>query len=178
MELQDVSTKKVVIPGRALQALVMRKASGIVTIFDPSDESVFWHLYFTKGNLNYATSGMGQRVRLTYLLKQLFPNTQFPIPDHIDGHDEYIYLNKVLEAGRLSGKQIQKVLYFLTQEAIAQVLSFPRAAIVFEAKQTPLAPILLSLSLRSMLRPLQEQIRGVARLRTVIGSPFQRLQIC
>lgn len=177
MELQDVSTRKVVIPGRALQTLVTGKASGIATVFDPSDESVYWHLYFAKGNLNYATSGMGQKVRLTYLLRQLFPNTQFPIPDHIDGHHEYPYLNKVLGAGKLSTKQIQKVLYFLTQEAVSQVLSLPRAAISFEVKQNPLTPALLSLSLRSMVRPLQEQIRGVAKLRTVIGSPFQRLQL-
>ena len=177
MEVQDIAAKKVVIPGKALRALIMQKASGLVTVFDPADESIRWHLYFSEGNLQYATSGMGQQVRLTYLLKQLFPNTKFPIPSELDGEKEYHYLCKVLGTGKLSPKQIQSVLYFLTQEAIAQVLSLPRAAITYDSTYEPLKPALLSIALRKLLRPLQNQIRSVVRLRTVIGSPFQRLQL-
>ncbi|AFY37103.1 response regulator receiver protein [[Leptolyngbya] sp. PCC 7376] len=177
MESQDITAKRVVIPGKALRALIMKKASGLVTIFDPADESISWHLYFTEGNLQYATSGMGHKVRLTYLLKQLFPNTKFPIPDNLNSATEYQYLNKVLGTGKLSEKQVKSVLYYLTQEAIAQVLSLPRAAITYSAKHPQLSPALLSVPLRNMLRSLQNQIRSVVRLRTVIGSPFQRLQL-
>ena len=155
MEVQDIATKKVVIPGKALRALIMQKASGLVSVFDPADDSIHWRLYFSEGNLQYATSGMGQKVRLTYLLKQLFPNTKFPIPNELDSDKEYQYLCKVLDTGKLSPKQVQSVLYFLTQEAIAQVLSLPRAAITFNSKHPQLKPALLSVALRKMLRPLQ-----------------------
>lgn len=177
MEVQDIKAKKVVIPGKALQALIRGKASGLVTIFDPSDESVYWHLYFGEGNLHYATSGMGQKERLTYLLKQLFPNTQFPIPENINPQSEYTYLNKILKMGKLSSNQIQKVLYFLTQEAIAQVLSLPRAAITYDSKHQPLEDAVLSLSLKSMLHALREKISDAVKLRETIGSPFRRLQL-
>ncbi len=177
MELQDVTTKRVVIPSKALKALILKQASGLVTIFDPTDESVFWHLYFSSGKLQYATSGMGRKERLTYLLKQLFPKSDFPIPNGLSSEEEYLYIRKLLGSSKLSAKQVKQVLYYLTQEAIAQVLSIPRAALQYDPKTLLPEPAILSLSIGKMLRPLQTQIKDIVKLRTAIGSPFQRLQL-
>ncbi|NJN74270.1 MAG: response regulator [Limnothrix sp. RL_2_0] len=178
MKLQDITAKKVVVvPGKALRVLIEEKASGLMTIFEPADDSIFWRLHFSQGNLIYATSGMGKTERLHYLLKQLFPNTQFSIPSNLDDQDEYNYIHNILKAGKLSPKQVQKVFYILTQEAIAQVLSLPRAAITYDASHLPLENAVLSLSLKSMLNSLREKISNAARLREAIGSPFQRLQL-
>ncbi|OKH19214.1 response regulator [[Limnothrix rosea] IAM M-220] len=175
MEVQDAATRKVVIPGKALQSLIIKKASGIIIVFDPSDESVFWQLHLGGGKLHYATSGVGKRERLAYLLKQLFPKTQFPLPDPLT--DDYGYICKIWKMGKLSLKQVRQILFFLTQEAVAQVLALPRAAVKFEKTPIGLDPLLLSLSLKQMVRPLQSQIRDNVQMRSQISSPFRRLYL-
>ncbi len=175
MEVQDTATKKVVIPGKALHSLIVKKASGIITVFDPSDESVFWQLHLGGGKLHYATSGVGKKERLAYLLKQLFPKTQFPLPDTLS--DDYSYICKIWKMGKFSLKQVRQVLFFLTQEAMTQVLALPRAAVKFEKMPIRLDPLLLSLSLKQMVRPLQPQIRDNVQMRSQISSPFQRLYL-
>ena len=176
MEVQDTATrKKVVIPGKALQSLIVGKASGIVTLFDPSDESVYWHLHLGDGKLHYATSGMGKKERLAYVLKQLFPKTEFPIPENLT--NEYAYICKIWQMGKFNLKQVRQVLYFLTQEALTQILAVPRASVSYNRTSNSLDPLLLSLSLRQMIRPLQEQIRNIVQLRSEISSPFERLYL-
>ncbi|MEB3225792.1 MAG: hypothetical protein VKJ86_08300 [Synechococcus sp.] len=98
--MQDATTKNVVIPGQVLQSLIQRKMSGTMTIYDPLDESVFWQLYFGGGKLHFATSGMGKKERLTYLLGQLFPKTKFPMGDPLN--QDYSYICQIWQAGKLS----------------------------------------------------------------------------
>ncbi|MBV5260507.1 response regulator [Synechococcus moorigangaii CMS01] len=175
MTVQDITTaKNVVIPGQALQSLIQRQMSGTMTIYDPLDESVYWQLYFGGGKLHFATSGMGKKERLTYLLGQLFPRVKFPMPNALQ-HD-YDYICQIWQAGKLSLQQVRQVLFFITQEAIAQFLSLPRAAVKFE-RSLKLDPLLLSLSLKDMVRPIQPSVRQWVQLRPEIASPFQRLQI-
>lgn len=174
MEVQDTATKKVAIPGQVLQGLIGRKVSGTVTIYDPLDNSVFWHLYLGDGKLHFATSGMGKSERLAYLLGQLFPKTKFPIPDPLS--NDYAYVCKIWQMGKLSLKQVRHVLFFITQEAIAQFLALPRAAVTFE-RSLGLDPLLLSLSLKQMVRPLQPTMRQWVQLRSDVSSPFQRLYL-
>lgn len=174
MEVQDAATKKVVIPGKALQSLITRQVSGTVTIFDPSDESVYWRIYLGGGKVHFATSGIGRHERLVYLLQQLFPGTQFPLPKNI--RKDYDYICKIWRMGKFSLKQVRQVLFYMTQEALTQILALPRAAITFD-KALGLDPLLLSLSLRQMVRPLQPQIRSWVQVRASINSPFQRLHL-
>jgi twitching motility two-component system response regulator PilG len=174
MEVQEAATKKVVIPGKALQSLISRQVSGTVTIFDPSDESVYWHIYLGGGKIHFATSGVGRQERLAYLLKQLFPGTQFPLPKNIP--QDYAYVCKIWKMKKFSLKQVRQVLFYMTQEALTQILTLPRAAIKFD-KTLGLDPLLLSLSLQQMIRPLQPQIRSWVQVRASINSPFQRLHL-
>lgn len=174
MNVQDTTTKNVVIPGQVLQSLIQRKMSGTMTIYDPIDESVFWQLYFGGGKLHFATSGMGKRERLTYLLGQLFPKVKFPMGEAFS--QDYDYICHIWKSGKLSLQQVRQVLFFITQEAIAQFLSLPRAAVKFD-RSLKLDPLLLSLSLKEMVRPIQPTVRQWVQLRPEIASPFQRLQI-
>lgn len=174
MEVQDAATKKVLIPGKALQSLIARQVSGTVTIFDPSDESVYWQIYLGGGKVHFATSGIGRHERLVYLLKQLFPGTQFPGTKNVS--KDYNYVCKIWKMGKFSLKQVRQVLFYMTQEALTQILTLPRAAITFD-KTLGLDPLLLSLSLRQIVRPLQPQIRNWVQVRASINSPFQRLHL-
>lgn len=174
MEVQDTATKQVVIPGQVLQGLIGRKMSGTVTIYDPLDESVFWQLYLGDGKLHFATSGMGKAERLAYLLGQLFPKAKFPISDSLS--QDYAYVCKIWKMGKFSLQQVRHVLLFITQEAITQFLALPRAAVKFD-RTVGLDPLLLSLSLKQMIRPLQPTMRQWVQLRPEIGSPFQRLYL-
>lgn len=174
MEVQDTAKKTVVIPGKVLQTLIERRLSGTVSIYDPVDESVFWQLYLGGGKLHFATSGMGKRERLDYLLGQLFPSTQFPISDALSR--DYDYICQIWRMGKFSLQQVRQVLFFITQEAVSQFLALPRAAVKFE-RTLGLDPLLLSLSLRQIVRPLQETIRHWVQLRSDISSPFQRLYL-
>ncbi|BAW95323.1 two-component response regulator [[Synechococcus] sp. NIES-970] len=174
MEVQDIATKTVVIPGKALQTLIERRVSGTVSVYDPVDDSVFWQLYLGGGKLHFATSGMGKPERLDYLLGQLFPSTQFPISDTLSR--DYDYICQIWKMGKFSLQQVRQVLFFITQEAVSQFLALPRAAVKFE-RTLGLDPLLLSLSLRQIVRPLQDTIRSWVQLRSDISSPFQRLYL-
>lgn len=174
MEVQDTATKTVVIPGKVLQTLIERRLSGTVSIYDPADESVFWQLYLGGGKLHFATSGMGKSERLHYLLGQLFPRTKFPIPDDLS--NDYTYICQIWKMGKFSLQQVRQVMFFITQEAVTQFLALPRAAVKFE-RTLGLDPLLLSLSLRQIVRPLQDTIRSWVQLRSDISSPFQRLYL-
>lgn len=174
MKVQDAATRKVVIPGKALQSLIERQVSGTVTIFDPLDESVYWHIYLGRGKIHFATSGIGRHERLVYLLLQLFPGTGFPLSKTV--RKDYDYVCKIWRMGKFSLKQVRQVLFYMTQEALTQILALPRATVKFD-KALGLDPLLLSLSLRQMIRPLQPQIRNWVQIRTAINSPFQRLRL-
>jgi twitching motility two-component system response regulator PilG len=161
----------VAMPSKVLQNLAASKASGRLTIFDPNDESVQWRIYLGDGKIHFASSAMGQKERLTYLLKRYFPSREFVIPNSFPG--EYQYICKIWQGGLLSLKQARQLLYRLTQEALIQFLALSRGSLQFE-KTVGLDPILLSLPLKDVVVPLRPQIRQWIQIRPEISSPFQR----
>lgn len=124
MEVQDTAKKTVVIPGKVLQTLIERRLSGTVSIYDPVDESVFWQLYLGGGKLHFATSGMGKRERLDYLLGQLFPSTQFPISDALSR--DYDYICQIWRMGKFSLQQVRQVLFFYYPRSCESVFGTPK----------------------------------------------------
>ena len=166
---------QVSIPFRELQNLLTNKSSGRLIIDDPNDESVQWRVYLGDGKVHFATSSMGQRERLSYLLGRYFSQHQFSIPTELPS--DYQYLCRIWQAGQLSVQEVRKILAQLTQEALIQCLALPRAIIEFE-NTVGLDPLLLSIDLKKLIVPARKQIRSWVQLRSQISSPFQRPSIC
>ena len=55
-------------PSKMLTNLVNEKFTGKVTIANPQDDSVEWRIFMGNGKIHFATSTMGKKERLTYLL--------------------------------------------------------------------------------------------------------------
>ncbi len=165
---------KVAIPFRELQNLLINKSSGCLKINDPQDKSVQWLVYLGDGKIHFATSKIGQRERLSYLLGRYFSQHKFSIPTELT--NDYQYLCQIWQAGQLSVQEVRKILAQLTQEALTQCLALPRATIVFE-NTVGLDPLLLSIDLKKLILPARKHIRSWVQLRTQISSAFQRLSI-
>lgn len=163
--------KLVASPAKALQNIVAKKISGRLTIGDPNDSSIFWRVYAGNGQVHFATSGMGQRERLAYLLQWYYPELQ-PLPDK-EFQSDYEAVCHYWQAGQLSLPQVRKLLFWLTQEAFTQLLALPQAALQFD-KTVGLDPLLMSVPLKQTIVPARAFIGEWVRLRPEISSPFQR----
>jgi twitching motility two-component system response regulator PilG len=163
--------KLVASPAKALQNIVAKKLTGRLTIGDPNDSSIFWRVYVGNGQVHFASSGMGQRERLAYLLQWYYPELQ-PLPEK-DFQSDYEMVCHYWQAGQMSLPQVRKLLFWLTQEAFTQLLALPQAALQFE-KTVGLDPLLMSVPLKQTILPTKAFIGDWVRLRPEISSPFQR----
>ncbi|WP_017718426.1 response regulator [Kamptonema formosum] len=163
--------KLVASPAKALQNIVAKKLTGRLTIGDPSDSSIFWRVYAGNGQVHFATSGMGQRERLAYLLQWYYPELE-PLPEK-EFHSDYEAVCYYWQAGQLSLPQVRKLLFWLTQEAFTQLLALPQAPLKFD-KTVGLDPLLMSVPLKQTILPAKAFIGEWVRLRSEISSPFQR----
>ena len=123
------------------------------------------------GKIHFASSAMGQRERLTYLLSQLLPQSKLPFLS--DLRSDYQYVCNLWQAGNLSLQQVRHVLLQLTREAVSQVWGLSRGLIKFE-KTVGLDPLLLSLPLNKLIFGVRDEIKTWMELRPEITSPFQR----
>ncbi len=123
------------------------------------------------GKIHFASSAMGQRERLTYLLSQLLPQSKLPFLS--DLRNDYQYVCSIWQAGNLSLQQLRHVLSQLTREAISQLWGLSRGLIKFE-KTVGLDPLLVSLPLNKLIFGVRDEIKTWVQLRPEITSPFQR----
>ncbi|PHV62685.1 response regulator [Cyanobacterium aponinum IPPAS B-1201] len=164
----------VAIPYKALQGLLAKKVSGKLMIQDPNDESVRWLIYLGEGKIHYAHSVNGKRERIRYLLSRCYPDHGFYIPQELE--DDYGFICQHWRDGDLDMQKIRTILSYMTQEAIALCLALPRATISFE-KIVGLDPLILNLSLKSLIEPVKSKVRAWVTLREHISSPFVRPRV-
>ncbi len=172
--ITQTTNEVVAIPYKVLQSLLAKKVSGRFTIQDPNDLSVQWCIYLSDGKILFANSLMGQRERLSYLLKIYLPESKFYLSQELDS--DYKYICQQWQNGHLDLQQTRNFLGEITQEALVFCLALPRASVSFE-KIIGLDPILLSLNIKSLVIPVKDEIRNWVNLRTEIGSPFLRIFI-
>jgi twitching motility two-component system response regulator PilG len=165
------SQEIVAIPYKVLQSLLAKKMSGRLTIQDPNDLSVQWRIYLGDGKILFASSLMGQRERLSYLLGIYLPDSKFYIPQDLES--DYKYICQQWQNNHLDLQQTRNILGEITQEALTLCLALPRASLSFE-KVIGLDPILLSLNVKSLVVPVKDEIRQWVHLRAEISSPFVR----
>jgi twitching motility two-component system response regulator PilG len=160
-------------PAQILQNIVTKKISGKLTISDPHDESIFWKVYVGNGQIHFATSAMGQKERLEYFLQWYYPELEF---NGQNFKSDYHQVCQYWKSGQLSVQQVRKLLFWLTQDALIQLLALPKAVFKFE-KTVGLDPILLSVSLRELVLPMRGVIGQWQKLQPEISSPFKRVII-
>jgi twitching motility two-component system response regulator PilG len=165
------TSKEIVTPYKVLQNILAKKKAGRLTIQDPHDHSIQWRLYLGDGKIHFATSLEGQRERLAYLVKRYLPKHKFYISHELES--DYKYICQLWHSGQLDSYQTRQILAQITKEALILSLALPRAAVKFE-KFVGLDPILLSLSLKSLVVPARDDIRQWMQLRADISSPFRR----
>lgn len=163
--------KTVASPAKVLQDIMAKQLSGRVTIRDPNDHSVFWRVYVGNGQVHFATSAVGQRERLAYMLQRYYP--QLNPMELKELPSDYQYLCHHWQSGQLSLQQARKLLFALTQEALAQFFTLPRTLIQFE-RTIGIDPLLLSVPLKQTVLSLRSLLTQWADLRPEISSPFQR----
>lgn len=158
-------------PAKALQEIVNKQLSGRLTISDSNDNSIFWRVYVGNGQVHFASSTIGQKERITYLLRRYYPELE-----HLQlkkGQSDYQFLCSYWQSGQLSLQQVRKLIFTVTQEALVQLLALPQAVLQFE-RTVGLDPLLLSIPFKQTVLPVRKFISQWAQMRPSIASPFQR----
>jgi twitching motility two-component system response regulator PilG len=166
-------------PLQALQNIVRREVSGRLTIRESGDSSVCWRIHIGKGCLHFASSLVGQRERLAYLLQR--SNSGFaahlaaslPSPFMEPTYD-YLYKSWQCKDTNLSG--LRQLLYLLSQEALMWVLTLPNVTLQFD-RNVGLDPVLISVPFQKSIAPLGSHVKSWRQLQPYVTSPFQRLQV-
>lgn len=165
------SLKVVASPAKIIQNIVNRKLSGRLTIGDPNNNFVFWRVYFGNGQVHFATSTIGQPERLRYFIQWYYPEMiSFTLGSF---QSDYEIICDYWQAGKMSLPQVRKLLFWLSQEALIQLLALPQGIVQFE-KTLWLDPLVLSVSLRELVLPVRAFVNQWIKLRPEINSPFQR----
>ncbi len=170
---QDKSANFLFSIAHIFKKIISNKVTGKITIRDPNEESVFWIIYVGNGQIHFATSTMGQKERLAYFMQLYYPELEF---NGEEFKSDYEQVCKYWQSGKLSIQQTRRLLFLLSQDALIQLLTLPKAVVKFE-KIVGLDPILLSASIKELVLPMKGAIGQWKKLRPEFSSPFDRVVI-
>ncbi|MCS7030085.1 MAG: response regulator [Gloeomargarita sp. SKYG116] len=159
---------------------LQRPLAGHVTLYDPADPSVSWHVYLgpTGTRLHYAGSGVGRAERFHCLMQLFFPKLHdWTLPP---GQDEYDFLYQQAHRGGTTLAEVRQILLRLTQEGLAHflVLLHHKSQVKREDhSRLPLNPILLALNWMDVVKSVEREVRMWAGLRYRVPSPFARFHL-
>ncbi|MGL5032595.1 MAG: DUF4388 domain-containing protein, partial [Microcystaceae cyanobacterium] len=159
------------IPAQLLNSLVEKEMSGKLTIQNPFDELVYWQVYLGNGRIHFANSANGSVERLNYLIGSTLDQRKIILPPYLDS--DYDYLCELWKKNVFSFQETRSILTKLTEEALVQILSLPKAVYSFEADYE-LNDIFINLDLEKTVIPIKHKIRYWWGLNSQINSPFQR----
>lgn len=165
-------TEQITIPAECLQLISQKNKTGCLIVTDPKDRSIQWKLFLNQGQINYATSLIGQQERLTYL-GQIF-KTPLNIFGGNSENTEYQEICNYWLAQKLPIIDLQQLCLKLTQETLIQVSALEKTSITF-LPNNQIQPTILNYSLTDFLTQFQNSINHWKQLRTEISSPFMRL---
>ncbi|NER33777.1 MAG: response regulator [Oscillatoria sp. SIO1A7] len=168
------ATPMLVQPFQALQTVAAKQMSGRLSFRAPQESQALWQIYLGGGKIHFATSTIGQRERLAYFLQWYYPELQ---PQALPKSScDYQFVCDCWKEGQLSLEQVRKLLFWMIQEAIVQVLALPKSVLKYD-KTAGLDPILLSQPLNKVVLPMRGAIKNWQQLQPEISSPFQRPKV-
>lgn len=158
----------------ALKEIIQQELSGRLTIKDPLDSSIGWEAYFGNGKLHFATSTLGQKERLTYILRQ--HHADLSLNEFGMGQSDYQFICHQWQSGKLSLQQVRQLLFSCTQEAFTHILALSKAEMDFNL-EAKLDVLLLSVSVQQVLNPVKELVWQWQKVRPHIPSPLGRVYL-
>ena len=139
----------------ALKDIIHQELSGQLIIKDTLDSSLTWEAYFGNGKLHFATSTLGQRERLVYLIRHHHPDfnvSEFPI-----GQSDYQFISQQWQSGKLSLQQVRQLAFTSTQEAFVHIMAIGNAEMEFNL-DAKLDVLILSASVQQIITPVKQLI--------------------
>ena len=162
------------IPAQVLEEIFEKNLSGCLVISDPKDKSVRWELYLNSNLIYYATSLVGKNQRLACLWKQFEPN--LTAPEFVSENFDYHQLCNWWLSKKLPQSDLQELLFKLTQEVLAQIITFGSTSIDFFPDRS-VGPIILNCSWRELLKKPESLSYQWQQLRSHVFSPFSRIYL-
>ncbi len=158
----------------ALKDIIRQELSGRLTIKDSLDSSIAWEAYFGNGKLHFATSTLGQKERLAYLIKQ--HHADLNLNEFGMGQSDYQFICHQWQSGKLSLQQVRQLAFTCTQEAFVHILAIGNATMDFDL-DAHLDVLLLSASVQQVINPAKELIWQWQKIRPHISSPLVRVYL-
>ena len=158
----------------ALKDIVHQELSGQLIVKDVLDSSLTWEAYFGNGKLHFATSTLGQKERLIYLIRHHHPDfnvSEFPV-----GQSDYQFICHQWKSGRLSLQQVRQLAFTSTQEAFVHIMAMGRAEMEFNLDAN-LDVLILSASVPQIINPVKQLIWQWQKIRPHIASPLVRVYL-
>ena len=122
-------------PSQILEEKSQQGWSGCLMIPEPKDISVGWKIFLHEGKIQYATSTVAQKERLTYLWQAT--KTKLAFPQVTAKGIDYQQLCQWSAKQNFSPTDFQQLLLELTKEALNQVLTIEQASIIIRDEQLP-----------------------------------------
>ena len=159
----------------ALKDIIKQELSGQLIIRDALDSSIAWEAYFGNGKLHFATSTLGQRERLIYLIKHHHPD--FDLSEFAIGQSDYQFICHQWQSGKLSLQQVRQLAFTSTQEAFVHIMAIGDGEMEFNI-DAHLDVLILSASVQQVITPVKKLIWQWQKLRPHISSPLVRVYLC
>lgn len=157
---------------KALNNITKQKLSGKLVVRDAVDSSITWEAYFGNGELHFATSKLGQKERLMYMISRQCPEFN-PIEVRSDRSD-YQFICEGWQSGLFSLQQARQLAHTITQEASIHMLAIDNAQIQFD-RNVRLDRLIVSTSFPKIIEPVEEIVWQWQKIRSQINSPFTRV---
>lgn len=158
----------------ALKDIIKQELSGQLIIRDALDSSIAWEAYFGNGKLHFATSTLGQRERLIYLIKHHHPD--FDLSEFAIGQSDYQFICHQWQSGKLSLQQVRQLAFTSTQEAFVHIMAIGDGEMEFNI-DAHLDVLILSASVQQVITPVKKLIWQWQKLRPHISSPLVRVYL-
>lgn len=159
-------------PSQILEEKSQQGWSGCLMIPEAKDISAGWKIYLHEGKIQYATSTVAQRERLTYLWQKTPTKLAFP---KINAKDiNYQKLCQYSAEQDVSPTELKQLLLELTQEALNQVLTIEQASIIITDERLP-GSLVTSFTKQQLMQ--KEYIDAWKKVRTYLDSPLSLLYL-
>ncbi|ELS02990.1 response regulator with CheY-like receiver domain and winged-helix DNA-binding domain [Xenococcus sp. PCC 7305] len=146
--------------------------SGCLMIPEAKDISVGWKIYLQGGNIQYATSTVAQKERLTYLWQ--ITQTKLAFPQFTNNKIDYQQLCQWSAEQDLPETELKQLLLELSKEALNQVLTIEQASIII-TDECISGATMPNFTWQTLVQ--KEYIDSWRKVRTYLDSPLSLLYL-